>query len=350
MNSESMVGNNYMNNYAIHADDFINTIVDEPLLMEENFRYTVLPINPKYTDIWRNYKTQLKIHWVVEEIDLSKDLESWNLLDPDTKNFISYVLAFFAAADGIVNANIKTNLIDLVKIKEAECAYGKQFEMECAHGEMYSLMLDTFIKDDVEKNRLINSVVSMESIKEKAEWCEKWIESDYTFAHKLVVFSIVEGIFFSGSFASIFWLKTFPGVVMPGLLKSNRFIARDERQHVDLACIIYHHLRNKLKESVVYEIMDMAIAIEKKFIEDSLPNRLSGINSDIMNQYVRYVADRLLVQLGYNKKYMDTNPLEYMEKIDLYCKVNFFEERNDTYADSKIDNNTIWPKPEEYRA
>lgn len=324
-------------NYNKYSYDFINEIVDEPILSEKSNRLTVYPI--KYKNIWKNYKDQLKINWVVEEVDLSKDIYDWeNTLSDNDRNFIMHVLAFFASADGIVNMNIKKNLIDQIMIKEAECAYGKQFEMENIHGEMYSLMLDTFIKDEELKNKLIESIKTMDSIKRKAEWCNKWINCDKTFAHKLVAFSIVEGVFFSGSFASIFWLKTRSGKIMQGLRKSNKFIARDENKHVELACLIYSLLKNKLKQEIVYNILEEAIEIEENFINESLPCKLLGMNAKLMSQYIKYVADRLLIELGYNKKYNVENPLEYMKKIDTFVKINFFEERNDEYSDSKIDN------------
>ncbi|AGF85216.1 reductase small subunit [Moumouvirus goulette] len=332
----------YMISYCKYINDFENDkIITEPILSTASERYTVYPI--VYNNVWKNYKDQLKINWVVEEVDLSKDVSDWNnLLSDNDRLFIMHVLAFFASADGIVNANIKENLIDIVKIKEAECAYGKQFEMENAHGEMYSLMLDTFVKDDILKDKLIKAIKTMPSIKKKAEWCKKWIKSDKTYAHKLVAFATVEGVFFSGSFASIFWLKTRQGNVMPGLIKSNKFIARDENKHVELASILFSLLKNKLKESVVYEIIDEAIQIEDEFINDSLPCRLLGMNSELMSQYIKYVADRLLVQLGYKKKYFVENPFEYMKKIDVFVKANFFEERNDAYSDAKIDNPKIF--------
>ncbi|AVL94903.1 ribonucleotide reductase small subunit [Moumouvirus australiensis] len=332
----------YMLSYNKYVNDFENDkIIPEPILSIASERYTVYPI--VYNNVWKNYKDQLKINWVVEEVDLSKDVSDWNnSLSENDRIFIMHVLAFFASADGIVNANIKENLIDVVKIKEAECAYGKQFEMENAHGEMYSLMLDTFIKDDILKEKLIKAIKTMPSIKKKADWCNKWIKSDKTYAHKLVAFAIVEGVFFSGSFASIFWLKTRQGNVMPGLIKSNKFIARDENKHVELASILFSLLKNKLKESVVYEIIDEAIQIEDEFINDSLPCRLLGMNSELMSQYIKYVADRLLVQLGYRKKYFVENPFEYMKKIDVFVKANFFEERNDAYSDAKIDNPRIF--------
>lgn len=327
----------YLEPYFKYYTDFQSEIKPELVLSESSSRFTVYPI--KYFTVWNNYKRQLQCNWVVEEVDLSKDVIHWEKnLNDDDRLFITHVLAFFASFDAIVNINIKDNLIDLIKIKEAECAYGKQFEMENAHGEMYSLMLDTFVKDPVLLDKLINGVKTMPSIRKKAKWCQKWIESDKTFAHKLVAFAIVEAIFFSGSFASIFWLKTRPGSIMPGLRKSNKFIARDENLHVELATIVYSLLNNKLKESVVHEIFEEALAAEEEFINDSLPCRLLGMNSELMKQYIYYCADRLLVQLGYPKKYNSENPFEYMKKIDTFCKENFFEGRVDEYSDPSINN------------
>lgn len=331
----------YLEAYIKYSKDFMeDDIKKEPILSTTSERYTVYPI--QYQNIWNIYKKQLQVNWVVEEVDLSKDVADWEMLSSDDKVFLMHVLAFFSIADGIVNANIKQNLIDVVKIKEAECAYGKQFEMENAHGEMYSLMLETFVKDEILKKKLIGAVKTMPSIKKKAQWCKKWIDSDKTYSHKLVAFAIVEGIFFSGSFASIFWLKTRSGSIMPGLRKSNKFISRDENLHVELACNLYSLLKNKLKESVIHQIFEEAITIEEEFINDSLPCKLLGMNSTLMSEYIKYCADRLLVQLGYNKKYNIENPFEYMKKIDTFCKQNFFEGRNDAYSDAKIDNPRIF--------
>ena len=328
----------YLPSYHKYQSDFeSDQIALEPILSLRSERYTVHPII--YKTVWKNYKRQIELNWVVEDVDLSKDLNHWkHKLSNNDRLFIMHVLAFFSASDGIVNCNIKENLIDAIKIKEGECAYGKQFEMENAHGEMYSLMLDTFVKDKILLDKLINSIKTMRSIKMKAQWCEKWINSDKTFAHKLIAFAIVEGVFFSGSFASIFWLKTRPGSIMPGLRKSNKYIARDENMHIELACICYELLNNRLKESIVYEILDEAVKIEKEFINASLPCKLLGMNSDLMNEYIKYVADRLLVQLGYNKKYFSENPFDYMKKIDTFVKANFFEERNDEYKSANINN------------
>lgn len=328
----------YMKSYLKYVDHFKNPkILPEDILTVRSKKYTVLPI--RYKKVWQNYKEQLAIHWVVEEVDLSKDVYDWeHKLSDDDRFFLMHVLAFFAAADGLVNANIKSNCIDVVTIKEAECAYGCQFNMENIHGEMYSLMIETFIKDDKIKEGLIDSIRRMPSIKKKADWCKKWIDSDTTYAHKIVAFAFVEFVFFSGSFCSIFWLKTRSGGIMPGLRKSNKFIARDENKHFELACILYGQLKNKLKEEVVYEILDEAIAIEIEFIVESLPCKLLGMNSDSMIEYIKYVADRSLVQLGYSKRYNAENPFEFMKKIDTYVKTNFFEDREDSYSSSKIGN------------
>lgn len=328
--------------YIKHKNDFMNDEYNfEPILSEKNSRYTVFPI--KYKSIYDNYKAQQKLNWVVEEVDLSKDVAHWEKkLDKNDRTFLLHVLAFFAAFDGIVDENLSKNLISKIKIKEAEMAYGKQFDMENVHGEMYSLMLETFVKNPELKDKLINSIKTIPCVKKKADWCKKWIHSDMTFAHNLVAFAIVEGIFFSGSFASIFWLKTRQGALMPGLIKSNRFISRDENLHVELACLIYGLLENKLKKSVIYAMIEEAVELEDEFINSSLPCKLLGMNAKSMSQYIRYVADRLIVQLGYPKKYNATNPFEFMKKIDAQHKSNFFEERNDVYFDAKIDNPKIF--------
>lgn len=334
----------YLSVYNECKDDFISTEIKlEPILSLSNQRYTVYPIY--YPTVWKNYKDQIKLYWVVEEVDLAKDLHDWeHRLSDNDRLFIMHVLAFFAAFDGIVNLNIKQNIIDNITIKEAECAYGIQFRMENEHGEMYSLLIDTYIKDKTLKDKLINSIKTMPSITKKALWGEKWINSDKTIAHKIVAFAIVEGVFFSGAFASIFWLQARPGSgsVMNGLIKSNRFIARDEAKHVELACIIYNLLNNKLKESVVYEIMDEAIIIEDEFINNALPCKLLGMNSKLMSQYIKYVGDRLLVDLGYNKKYNVENPFDFMNRITLFTKENMFEKKVDNYTDAKIDNPRVF--------
>lgn len=335
----------YLESYRKYSNEFEGEIVFEIILSEKSFKYSVYPI--EYHSIWDNYKRQQEANWIVEEIDLSKDKYDWdNKLSDSDRLFIMHILAFFSAFDGIVDENINTNFIEMIKIKESICAYGKQFDMENVHGEMYSMMLSTFIDNEELKNKLINSIKTIECVKKKAIWCKKWIDSDKTFAHKIIVFAIVEGVFFSGSFASIFWLKNRPGSILSGFLESNKFIARDESLHVELATLHYNLCNNRLKQSVVYEIMEEAVLIEDEFINSGLPCKLLGINSDLMSQYIRYVSDRLLVQLGYEKKYFTTNPFEFMEKIDVISKTNFFEKRNDAYKDAKINNSkkyTILP-------
>jgi ribonucleoside-diphosphate reductase subunit M2 len=330
--------NDYLASYHSYKNDFTEQIIkEEPILSTKSERYTVFPV--EYPTIWKNYKTQIKANWIVEEVDLSKDIVDWEKkLSHGDRNFLMHVLAFFAASDGIVATNLEERFTKDIKIREAKCAYGRQLDMENIHGEMYSLMLETFIKNITLKEKLINSIKTMPCIRQKAKWCEKWIESDRTFAHRVVAFAVVEGVFFSGSFAAIFWLKTRAGNIMPGLIKSNMFISRDEGLHMELACLLYKLLNNKLKEKIIYEIFEEAVEIEEEFINTALPCKLLGMNSLLMSQYIRYVADRLLVQLGYNKKYNVENPFEYMKKIDVDNKANFFEERNDAYADANVGN------------
>ncbi len=330
-----------MEAYHRYSDDFIKPIQNEPLFEEENRRYSVFPI--KYQGIWAIHVEMNSVHWTVEEIDLSKDLRDWvEKLSDDDRTFLKHVLAFFASADGIVNANISENVFRKIVVKEAECAFGKQYDMENVHGHMYSLLLDVLITDLEEKDRLFRSIETMPCIAKKADWCERWINSDKPYSHKLVAFAVVEGVFFSGSFASIFWLKTRPGSVMPGLRKSNKFIARDESLHVKLACEIFSLLLNHPRQEIVHQIIDEAVLIEDEFINEALKCRLLGMNSILMSQYIRYCADRLMVQLGYEKKYNVEMPLEYMKKIDSFCKTNQFEHREDNYSDASIDNPRVW--------
>lgn len=332
----------YLPSYLKYASDFESDEIQlEPILSLNSERFTVYPI--QYQKVWNNYKGQQKLNWVVEEVDLSKDRSDWEKkLSQKDRIFLMHILAFFASADGIVNANIKVNLIDVVKIKEAECAYGKQFDMENVHGEMYSLMIETFIGDDELKDKLINSIKTMPSIKKMLDWCKKWIDSDKPYSHKLFAFGIVESVFFSGPFASIFWLKARSGAIMPGLRKSNKFIAKDENKHVELATILYSYLKNRITATIAYEIITEAVEIADEFINASLPCRLLGMNADLMSEYIRYCADRYLVQMKYNKYYFASNPFEFMSKIDTYSKDNFFEGRNDAYTDSKIDNPRVF--------
>ena len=337
---ENVVEEEYMKSYRKYATDFIDSnIKEEPILSEKSMRYTAYPV--QYPTIWRNYKIQHKAHWVVEEIDLSKDCNDWdNVLTEEERYFLSHVLAFFAASDGLVNSNLRERFIDDVKINEAQAAFGKQIDMENTHSEAYSLMLYTYIKDSKMVDHYINAIKTMPCIKKKADWCKKWIESDKTFAHRVVAFAVVEGVFFSGSFASIFWLKPKPGAILNGAVLYNKLISRDEGLHMELAFELKKLLKNVLREEVVQKIVIEALEIEKEFIIESLPCRLLGINSTLMIQYIEYVADRVLVEFGYNKLYNSENPFEFMKQIDIENKENFFEGRVSQYANSYVDNST----------
>lgn len=328
----------YCESYFKYKDLFKNDIVSEPILSEKSASWTVLSDNgkAKYQDIYNNYKTQLKLNWEVEDIQLTKDIDDWKNLDIYEQIFLMYVLAFFASFDGLVNANIDDNLIKMIKIKEAEVAYAKQREMENVHNEMYAKMLSIFVPDEDLRRRLFDSVRTMDTIKAKAEWYCNYINSDKPYCVKLIASAIVEGIFFSGSFASIFWLKTKKGNPLGGLRKSNKYIARDEGTHYLLAKLIYSELKNKLLEEEITKIIIEAVELEKNFIVGSLPCDLLGMNSDDMVEYIKYVADRMLVDFGYTKLYNATNPFDFMNRIDLYSKDNFFEMRNDSYSNSKI--------------
>lgn len=276
------------------------------------------------------YKTALKTFWVTEEVDLSQDLVDWNnKLNDNEKHFIAHVLAFFAASDGIVNENLVVNFMQDVTIPEARCFYGFQIMMENVHSEMYSLLIDTYIKDKIEKNKMFNAIDTLDCVKQKAEWALKWIDSAPSFAHRLVAFAAVEGIFFSGSFCSIFWLKN--RGLMKGLGKSNEFISRDEGLHCDFACLLYSMLDNKLKKEEIYAIICNAVEIEKVFVKDALPVSLIGMNADLMCQYIEFVADRLLVALNYPRVYNVSNPFPFMDAISMEGKANFFEERPTEY-------------------
>ncbi|HMU98905.1 MAG TPA: ribonucleotide-diphosphate reductase subunit beta [Chitinophagales bacterium] len=302
--------------------------ITERILQEADNRFVLFPI--QYPEIWNMYKTALKTFWVTEEVDLSQDLVDWsNKLNDNEKHFISHVLAFFAASDGIVNENLVVNFMQDVTIPEARCFYGFQIMMENVHSEMYSLLIDTYIKDKNEKNRMFNAIDTLDCVKQKAEWALKWIDSAPSFAHRLVAFAAVEGIFFSGSFCSIFWLKN--RGLMKGLGKSNEFISRDEGLHCDFACLLYSMLDNKLKKEEIYAIICNAVEIEKVFVKDALPVSLIGMNADLMCQYIEFVADRLLVALNYPKVYNVSNPFPFMDAISMEGKANFFEERPTEY-------------------
>jgi ribonucleoside-diphosphate reductase beta chain len=304
------------------------------LLLEENKdRFVLLPI--KYPEIWKMYKKHEASFWTAEEIDLSPDLKDWERLTNDEQHFVKHVLAFFAASDGIVNENLAVNFMKEVQLPEARCFYGFQIMIENIHSETYSLLIDTYIKDPVEKNRLFHALDTVPCVQKKAQWALKWINNG-SFAERLVAFAAVEGIFFSGSFCSIFWLKK--RGLMPGLSFSNELISRDEGLHCDFACLLYSMLETKLSQERIYEIIEDAVRNEHEFVTDALPVSLIGMNSKLMCQYIEFVADRLLVALGYPKIYNATNPFDFMETISLQGKTNFFEKRVAEYQKAGVMN------------
>lgn len=307
-------------------------IATERILQESDNRFVLFPI--KYAQIWEMYKKHVQAFWVAEEIDLSHDLIHWEKLTEDEKHFIKHVLAFFAASDGIVNENLVVNFMQDVTIPEARCFYGFQIAMENIHSETYSLLIDTYIKDTAEKNKLFHAIETLDCVKLKAKWALKWIESAPSFAHRLVAFCAVEGIFFSGSFCSIFWLRE--RGLMPGLAHSNELISRDEGLHCQFACLLYSMLENKLSKEDIYSIVCDAVEAEKVFVRDSLPVALIGMNADLMCQYIEFVADSWIVALGYPKVYHATNPFPFMENISLEGKTNFFERRVSEYKKAGV--------------
>jgi ribonucleotide reductase beta subunit family protein with ferritin-like domain len=303
--------------------------VIEQLLTPDDNRYVMFPI--KHEDIWKMYKKQVDCFWRAEEIDLSKDIVHWDTLNRDEKYFISMILAFFAASDGIVLENLALRFMGDVQNSEARAFYGFQIAMENIHSETYSLLIETYIKDKEEKSRLFNAIENFSCIKKKSDWAQKWIKDNRSgFATRLIAFACVEGIFFSGAFCSIYWLKK--RGLMPGLTFSNELISRDEALHCEFAVLLYSKMMNKVKKSRVHEIIREAVEIENEFICEALPCRLIGMNSMLMNQYIQFCADRLCVQLGYEKIYNVSNPFDFMELISLEGKVNFFERLNDSYA------------------
>jgi len=301
----------------------------EPLLTPDDNRFVMFPI--KYDDVWQMYKKQVDCFWRAEEIDLTKDLKHWESLTQEEQYFISMILAFFAASDGIVLENLALRFMNDVQVSEARAFYGFQIAMENIHSQTYSLLIETYIKNNNEKNKLFNALENFSCIKKKADWAQKWIKDNRSsFATRLIAFACVEGIFFSGAFCSIFWMKK--RGLMPGLTFSNELISRDEALHCEFAVLLYSKLVNKVKKSRVYEIIKEAVDIEMEFICEALPCRLIGMNSQMMTQYIQYCADRLCVQLGYDKIYNVSNPFDFMELISLEGKVNFFERYNDSYA------------------
>src|SRR6201992_273065 len=308
---------------------------NELLLKENKDRFVILPI--KYPKIWEMYKKHEASFWTAEEIDLGDDLKHWESMNAGEKHFITHVLAFFAASDGIVNENLAINFMSEVQLPEARCFYGFQIMMENIHSETYALLIDTYVKDPVEKDRLFHAIDTVPAVQKKAEWALRWIENG-TFAERLVAFAAVEGIFFSGSFCSIFWMKK--RGLMPGLTFSNELISRDEGLHCEFACLLYGMLQNKLTQEEVYGIIGEAVMIEKEFVSEALSVDLIGMNAKLMSQYIEFVADRWLVELGYDRVYNTTNPFDFMEMISLQGKTNFFEKRVGDYQKSGVLNTT----------
>ena len=313
-----------------------NNLVEEPLLKETKNRFVLFPI--QHDDIWDMYKKHEASFWTAEEIDLAPDLKDWEKLNDGERHFISHVLAFFAASDGIVNENLVVNFLEEVQNPEARCFYGFQVMMENIHAETYSLLIDTYIKDPVEKDRLFNAIDTIPCVSKKADWALKWVESEH-FTERLIAFAAVEGIFFSGSFCSIFWLKK--RGLMPGLSFSNELISRDEGLHCDFACMLYtNYIQNKLPKERILQIITEAVAIEQEFVTDALPVKLIGMNAELMSQYIEFVADRLLYELIGEKHYNATNPFDFMELISLQGKTNFFERRVSEYKKAGVSNNS----------
>ena len=307
----------------------MSKIQKEPLLTENPNRYVMFPI--AHDDVWKMYKKMMDCFWRAEEIDLSKDLPHWETLKDDEKYFIKMVLAFFAASDGIVLENLGQRFLSEVQIPEARATYGFQLMMENIHSETYSLLIDTLIKDETEKTKLFKAIDNFPCIKKKADWAIKWINDNRSnFATRLIAFACVEGIFFSGSFCSIYWLKK--RGLMPGLTFSNELISRDEAMHTDFAVLLFKKLLKKPKKSRIVEIIKEAVEIEKEFITEALPCKLIGMNATLMKQYIEFVADRLMLQLGYDKIYNKSNPFDFMEMISLDGKTNFFERRVGDYS------------------
>lgn len=297
---------------------------DEPLLRPNPNRFVIFPI--QYTDIWNFYKNAEASFWTAEEVDLSKDMADWEKLKPEEKEFILHVLAFFAASDGIVNENLVSRFSEEVQIPEARFFYGFQIAIENIHSEMYSLLIDTYVQDSNERMRLFNAIETVPCVGKKASWAIKWIQDEQSsFALRLIAFAAVEGIFFSGSFAAIYWLKK--RGLMPGLTFSNELISRDEGLHTDFACLLFRHIKHRPSQAVIHDLIREAVDIEKEFLTDALPVNLIGMNCTLMCQYIEFVADRLLVELGCDKIWKSENPFDFMDNISLEGKTNFFEKR-----------------------
>jgi ribonucleoside-diphosphate reductase subunit M2 len=307
----------------------------EPLLKPDDSRYVLFPI--KDNDIWQMYKKSMDSFWVVPEVDLSKDLGDWDKLTTDEQNFIKMILAFFAASDGLVLENLASRFMNDVQLAEARAFYGFQIAIENIHSEMYSTLIDTYIRDGNEKEQLFKALDNYPCIAKKANWAKKWINDNRSsFASRLVAFACIEGIFFSSAFSSIYWIKK--RGLLPGLTFSNELISRDEALHTEFAILLYSKLQKKLNKKRIYEIVQEAVEIEKEFITEAIPCRMIGMNAKLMSQYIEFVADRLCLQLGYDKIYNSTNPFDFMELISVETKVNFFERTNSEYA---LANKTV---------
>lgn len=307
--------------------------MEEPILMPSDDRFVIFPI--KNPDLWTKYKQHMAVFWTAEEIDLSKDMKDWEKLTEGEQFFIKNILGFFAGADGIVMENLALRFLSEVQLPEAKFFYSCQNLLEAVHSETYSLLIDTYIHDREEKEKILNAIQTIPCVQKKGEWALQWIHGkDVEFATRLVAFAAVEGIFFSGSFCAIFWLKQ--RGLLPGLTLSNEFIARDEGLHTEFACLLYKKLNNRLKKKEVVRILSEAVDVEKNFITESIPCQLIGMNATLMKQYIEYVADRLLLQLGYSTHYGTPNPFSFMENISLENKDNFFEKRVSTYAKATV--------------
>ena len=312
----------------------------EPLLTPNDSRYVMFPIVDN--DIWKMYKKSVDSFWVPQECDLSKDLNDWEKLTKDEKHVVSMVLAFFAASDGIVLENLAVRFMNDVQLSEARAFYGFQIAIENIHSEMYSLLIDTYIKDAGERDKLFNAIENFPCVEKKANWARKWInDEESSFATRLVAFAVVEGIFFSSSFACIYWIKK--RGLLPGLTFSNELISRDEALHTEFAVLLYNKLENRLSQEEIHTLISGAVEIEKEFITESIPCRMIGMNAKLMKQYIEFVADRLCLQLGYDKIYKSSNPFDFMELISVETKVNFFERTNSEYAlaNKTVDKNVF---------
>jgi len=316
----------------------------EPILTPDDNRYVMFPI--KYDDVWQMYKRQVDCFWIVNEVNLAQDLNDWNSLNEDERQFIKMVLAFFSASDGAVTENLAMRFMSDVQISEARAFYGFQIAIENIHSEMYSLLIDTYIKDAEEKTKLFEATKNYPCIAKKFNWATKWLnDKRSSFAARLVAFACVEGLLFSSSFASIYWLKK--RGLMPGLTFSNELISRDEALHTEFAILLYSKLERKLSKKRINEIIKEAVEIEKEFITEAIPCRMIGMNAKLMTQYIEFVADRLALQLGYDKIYNSLNPFDFMELISIESKVNFFERTNSEYA---LANKTVDTDPFEFTA